>query len=91
MKKILALLNVKNWIQTFLLKTLLSKGVKHGVTVVIGLVMGAQVQALLSQYGVSVNPETLQAQLTVLFGGLAGSVINWGIGVLDKDGDGVLG
>lgn len=91
LKKIVNLLNVKAWMQNFLLKTLLNKGVKHAVTVVIGLVLGAKVQAILTQFGVTVDVTHLQAELTVFFGGLAGALINWAIKVMDKDGDGQIG
>jgi hypothetical protein len=90
MKKLLNLLNIKNWISTFVGKLILSKGVKHAVTVVVGLVLGAKVQAILTQFGVSVDMSQFQAELTVLFGGLAGSVINWAQKAMDKDGDGYM-
>ncbi len=91
MKKLLNLFNVKNWVETFLMKTVVNKAVKHAVTVIIGLIGGAKVQPLLTQFGVTIDPAVLQAQLTVFFGGAAGWLVNWGISVLDKDGDGKIG
>lgn len=91
LKKLGNLLNLKAWVENFLLKTLLNKGVKHAVTVVIGLIMGAKIQAILTTFGVDIDVTKLQTELTVLFGGLAGSFINWAIKVMDKDGDGKIG
>jgi threonine/homoserine/homoserine lactone efflux protein len=86
MKKLMNLLNLKKWIETFLVKTVVNKGVKHAVTVIIGLVAGAKVQAILTQYGVQLDIPHLQAELTVMFGAAAGWLINWGLKVMDKDG-----
>ncbi len=90
-KKLLKLVNVKNWIETFVTKLILNKGVKHAVTVAVGLIMGAKVQAIAQQFGVTIDASQLQAELTILFGGLAGALINWGQKILDKDGDGTIG
>lgn len=90
-EKLKNLFNVKKWASEFVLKLILNKGVKHGVTVVVGLLAGVKVQAILTQYGIGVDMEHFQAQLTVLFGGLAGSFINWAQKVMDPDGDGELG
>lgn len=91
MKKLLKLLNVKNWIETFVGKMILSKAVKHATTVAAGLILGAKAQSVLTEFGVSIDPAQLQTQLTVVFGGLAGSAMNWVQKVLDKDGDGQIG
>lgn len=91
LKKIGNLLNVKAWIENFLFKTVVNKGVKHAVTVIVGLVMGAKIQALLTAWGVTIDPTQLQTELTVFFGGAAGWLINWAIKVMDKDGDGKIG
>lgn len=90
-KKLIGLLNLKSWAQNFFLKTMINKGVKHAVTALIGIIAGVKIQGVLTSFGIQVNVETLQAELTVLFGGLAGAAINWGIKVLDKDGDGKIG
>lgn len=89
--KVKNLLNVKKWASEFVIKLILNKGVKHAVTVIIGLITGAKAQALLTQYGIDLDVPSFQAELTVLFGGLAGSFINWAQRVMDPDGDGELG
>jgi len=89
--KISNLFNVKMWFQNFILKMILNKSVKHGVTAVIGVIAGAKVQELLTQFGISVDMAHFQAQLTVAFGAAAGAFINWAQRVLDPDGDGKLG
>jgi hypothetical protein len=89
--KIKNLFNVKKWASQFVIKLILNKGVKHAVTVIIGLITGAKVQTLLTQYGVDLDVPSFQAELTVLFGGLAGSFINWAQKVIDPDDDGELG
>lgn len=91
LKKLGNLFNVKAWIESFLLKTVVNKGVKHAVTAVIGLLAGAKLSALLSQYGVTLDQAQLQTELTVLFGGMAGWLVNWGLKAMDKDGDGKIG
>lgn len=85
MKKLLNLLNVKNWMETFLMKTMVNKGIKHAVTVIAGLVMGAKVQSILTQYGIAVDVPHLQSELTVAFGAAAGWLINWATHVIYKD------
>lgn len=85
MKKLLNLLNVKNWFETFLVKTAVNKGIKHAVTVIVGLVLGAKVQAVLTQWGIAVDVPHLQSELTIAFGALAGWIINWATHVVYKD------
>lgn len=90
MKKLLKLLNIKNWIETFVGKLILNKGVKHAATFIIGFVTGDKVQNILTQWGVSVNPDTLEKELMVLFGGIAGIILNWAQKAMDKDNDGKI-
>lgn len=91
LKKIGNLFNVKNWIESFLLKTVVNKGVKHAVTAIVGIITGAKVSALLSQYGVTVDPNQLTVELSAIFSGVVGWVFNWALKAMDKDGDGKIG
>lgn len=52
-------------IQNWLVSVALKKGVRRGVLAVVALLGTAKAQALLSQYGVSVDGETLGNALTV--------------------------
>ncbi len=95
LKRIGKLFNIKAWIESFLLKTVVNKGSKHATSTVVGLLGSAvfvsKVKPVLDQFGIVIDQTQLAAGLTVLFGGVAGWVNNWMIKVLDKDGDGQIG
>lgn len=90
MKKLLSLLNVKKWLETFVMKFVASKAVKHGATVLAGLIAGLLTKYKLDQYGVSIDIPHFTEALITLFGAGAGAILNWAQKVLDKDGDGVM-
>lgn len=85
--KLKNLFNVKAWIQNFVGKMIIDKGVKHGVTVVIGLlgsaVFTAKVKPVLDQLGISIDMAHLAEGLTVFFGAGAGWLVNWLLKVMD--------
>ena len=91
MKKLLGLLNVKKWLETFVMKFVASKAVKHGATVLAGLVAGLATKHKLDQYGVSVDVPMFTEALITAFGAAAGALLNWAQKVMDKDGDGIPG
>lgn len=91
MRKLLGLLNIKKWLDTFALKFVTSKAVKHGATVLAGLLAGLATKYQLDQYGVSVDIPHLTEGLITLFGAGFGALLNWAQKVIDKDGDGLPG
>lgn len=88
-KKIGNLFNVKAWLESFVAKMVLEKGVKHAVTAVVGLLGSAvfltKVQPVLTQLGIDIDPKELAAGLTVFFGGAAGWLINWAQKTMGKN------
>jgi phage shock protein PspC (stress-responsive transcriptional regulator) len=91
MKKILALFNVKKWLETFVTKFLASKAAKHAASTLAGVIAGLVAKYKLDQYGVQVDVPALTESLIVGFGALAGAIMNWAQKVMDKDGDGLPG
>lgn len=87
--KIKNLFDVKLWVENFISKMVVSKGVKHGVTVVVGLLGSAvftlKVKPVLDQLGVSIDTTKLSEGLTVFFGAAAGWLVNWAIKVMEHD------
>lgn len=77
MKKFLKLLNPKVWFDNLIVKSLLMKMVKHASTAAAGIIMALFAKSGMDKFGVDVNAEHLTAQLSILFSGLAGSVMNW--------------
>lgn len=88
MKKFLNLLNIKTWFETFLLKTVVTKGSKHAVTAIVGLlgsaIFTAKVKPILDQFGISIDSVRLAEGLTVAFGAAAGWLMNWGVHVIEN-------
>lgn len=91
LKKLGNLLDVKAWLETFVLKFLASKGVKHAATTLAGIVVGLIAKYKLDQYGIQIDIPHFTESLIVAFGAAAGAAVNWMIKVLDKDGDGRIG
>lgn len=93
-KKLINLFSIKNWIEKFVFKTLVSKGAKHATTVLLGLLGSAaftnDVKPVLDQLGITIDSSQLSQGLVVVFGGLTGWLLNWAIKTMDKDGDGVI-
>lgn len=87
--KIKNLFNVKAWFESMFGKLILNKGVKHAVSVIMGLLGSAyfttKIEPILQQAGISINEAELQAGLTVWFGSLAGILHNALIHYLYKD------
>lgn len=78
--KLKNLLNPKAWIENAVAKWLMTKGVKHATAGVIGL-MGSvlfttKIKPVLDSLGIEINQTQLAEGLTVLFTGLAGSLMN---------------
>lgn len=94
LKKLVNLFSVKKWVEKFVFKTLVNKSAKHAATVILGFMGSAafanDVQPVLTQLGITVDSTQLANGLVVVFGSLAGWILNWGIKVLDKDGDGKI-
>lgn len=90
-KKFLNLFNVKSWLETFVLKFMASKGVKHAATTLAGIAAGLATKYQLDKYGVTIDVPLLTESLMTAFGALFGALINWAIQVMDKDGDGRIG
>lgn len=96
-KKLINLLNVKNWVETFLLKTIISKGVKHLTTFLAGMIGSVYFTDKILPIIHMLNPEIVidPTKLAIAVGGsaaaLSGWLLNWAIKVLDKDGDGYIG
>jgi phage shock protein PspC (stress-responsive transcriptional regulator) len=91
MKKLLSLLNVKKWLETFVMKFLASKAAKHGATALAGIVAGLATKYKLDQYGVTIDIPMFTESIMAAFGALAGMLLNWAQKVMDKDGDGLPG
>lgn len=64
---------VSGWI----LKIGVKKGVKAGVTALVGLVGSAKVAPTLSQFGVSIDPTILEGALSILLTAVAATVLNY--------------
>lgn len=86
--KLKNLLNVKGWLENFVAKTVVSKAVKHATSAVVGLlgsvVFTVKVKPILDSFGISVDPVHLAEGLTVMLTGLAGSLMNVAIKVMDE-------
>lgn len=95
LKKIGNLFDVKAWLETFVLKTVVSKGVKHAGTFIAGLLASAvftgKVKPVLDSLGIVIDQAQLMIGLGAVLSGAAGYLVNWTIKVLDKDGDGRIG
>lgn len=94
-KKLINLLNVKNWVETFLLKTAINKGVKHLATFLAGVLASAvftgKIKPILDASGIVIDPVALATSIGAAASGASGWLLNWAIKVLDKDGDGFIG
>ena len=79
--KLKKLLNLRAWIENAATKFLLTKGVKHATAGVLGLLTSVffttKVKPILDQFGIQIDTIHLAESLTVLFTGLAGSLMNW--------------
>lgn len=95
LKKLGNLVDLKAWLETFVLKTVVSKGTKHATTFLTGFIAGPlfamKIKPVLDQYGITIDPVTLSASVGGAIAGLTGWLLNWVIRVLDKDGDGKVG
>ena len=94
-KKLINLFNVKTWLETFVLKTVINKGVKHLTTFLAGVVASAvftgKIKPILDASGIVIDPVALATSIGGAGAALSGWVLNWAIKVLDKDGDGYIG
>lgn len=94
-KKLVNLLSVKNWVQTFVLKTVVNKVVKHATSFLTGalasVLFTAKIKPILDASGIVIDPVALATSIGGATAGATGWLLNWVIKVLDKDGDGYIG
>jgi hypothetical protein len=85
--KLKNLLNPSIWIDKIAANWMLTKGVKHATTGLMGLLGTAlftgKIEPLLLSYGITINHVTLQESLMVLLTGVAGTLVNWITKVMD--------
>lgn len=95
LEKLKNLMNIKAWLENFVLKTLVNKTTKHATTFLTGFLAGPlfmfKVKPILDHWGITVDAGTLAMSLGAAVSGLSGYVVTWIVKILDKDGDGRLG
>lgn len=89
LEKLGNLLNIKVWLQKFITSQIITKAVKHAVAGIIGLlssvIFTVKVKPVLDTLGITIDPIHLAEGLTVFFTGLAGSIMNWAIKVMEHE------
>lgn len=68
---------LKSLFEGYILKKGLAKATKAAVSVIVGLVMGAKIQPILTQLGVTLDPAQLEAGVTVFVTGAVTGLMNW--------------
>lgn len=87
--KIKNVLNIRAWVESFLFKKVLVKGVKHASTALIGIITSLlsspKIAELLKTLGISINSAELTVGLSATIAGILGWIFNYVLDVIYKD------
>lgn len=81
LKKLLDLVNVKKWFEGVLISKLMAKAARGATSALVGVITApwfvTKAQPILTQLGIVVDPDKVEAGAIVVVSGLLMSVLNW--------------